>query len=285
MKKLVVAFSLVICSLMLLGVMLTPNNAVRRIFEGAWNDYGIHVPTEHKSALSVGGPVQKYELSNEGLYTAKTGILNDDTSQVASIWRYAGEEHWFGPLLIGLRSRGTLDKPTAVKKGDWSLYFAGSVHDGKGWERLGYMGFEVAEDVRPGSTPGMFFLRVTPNGKFWPEAVLSARYGDVKFHRQAGFDGPTILSPEPIINWDVSGAQVATVRIHGKHTIQPRNLTAGFDYTLIIDSQEKGSELILGDGASWLIGHNGKTLATGSSLFVEPGVTVLVRDGLHNLRR
>jgi hypothetical protein len=226
---------------------------------------------------------QAYVLSNEGTYTASTGVRLDDPSQVAAIWTSASEEWWNGPLLIGLRSHGTLSALRVPKTGDYGLYFASAVWDGERWERLGYMGFQVAGPIGIGSTPGAWFIRLTPAGHFLPIDIVEQTTLGGRWKRQQGFDGVTALNDAPTIAWDVSIAQMASVTIADDRILEPQNLRPGHRYHLHLKAADGGHTLAFNRTVTWALkGDDGQLYTEERPLVLGPNEQVLIDAVAHS---
>jgi hypothetical protein len=227
-------------------------------------------------ALGTMSPV--YTLSNEGTYAARTSIRLDDPSQVAAIWTTASEEGWNAPLLVGLRSRGTLSTPQVPKEGDHGLYFAAGVWDGQRWERLGYMGFRAAGPIGVRDTPGGWFIRLTPPGHFVPIDIVEQTTFGGRWKRQQGFDGVTPLEDAPTIIWDVSSAQMASVTITDNRVLLPQNVFPGHRYHLHVkDRGGGGHTLAFNSVVSWrLKGDDGQLYTEQRPLTLAQNEEVLI---------
>ena len=224
-----------------------------------------------------------YALSNEGTYAAHTSIRLEDSAQVAAIWTSANDKLWNGPLLIGLRSRGTLAAPQVPKAGDYGLYFASAVWDGQRWERLGYMGFRVAGPVKVGDTPGTWYLRLTPPGHFFPIDIVEQTTDGGRWKRQQGFDGVIALRDAPTIAWNVPVAQIASVTIADDRILLPQGLRPGHRYHLHVRDAGGAHTLAFDSAIAWkLKGDDGHLYTEVHPLKLARNEEVLIEAVAHS---
>lgn len=207
---------------------------------------------------------QVYALSDEGNYTAIQHTLSDDYNRILRISRVASSDGNHVPMDIALASRGTLDVPLAMQAGDrsWAVAGGGQAADGT-WQRLFYQWVEAKENSSGNSIPGMWVIRLTKPGQFFPDTnTFTMDWLDgARFGMHYGFRAIVEQTDAATISWNVREAQVAEVTLGGNRTLQPSNMQDGFEYDFYVTADASARSLSLGTsgGMSWFLrGSDGR---------------------------
>lgn len=222
----------------------------------------------------AGNVDEVYALSDEGNYTGIIHTLSDDYNKLVRITRVSSSDGNHVPMDIALASRGTLDSPSPMQAGDrsWAIAAAGRAANGT-WQRLGYQWFEVKSAPSGDVIPGMYVLRVTKPGDYFPRDILRADWTDgVRHSAHAGFDGIIDQTDAATITWNVTQAQVAEVTLGGNRTLLPSGMKDGFEYDFYVSADGSARILSLSNsgGLEWYLRGSDGILYTQTSPIALP---------------